>query len=207
MVMCACVCYLHCINMGAVNADDDGDYVTVACWCEWWTHNTPVDVVVVSCWVQCQRRRCVWQRSMMSCIPHSDLTLRNLISTGWTSSLSSLLKAKRLAFVFFLCVVLVYLPSLPTLLVGHQEEYPPCKSGAGVVICLEWGAVICIWSSWYHCQCHPISSWFIKIHIRLTFLMSTFPGCPGKEAIKRVSLSLRVVVVYCILVVDSRVGE
>jgi len=37
MVMCVCICYLHCIKMGAVNADDDGDYVTVACWCEWWT--------------------------------------------------------------------------------------------------------------------------------------------------------------------------
>ena len=34
MVMCVCICYLHCIKMGAVNADDDGDYVTVACWCE-----------------------------------------------------------------------------------------------------------------------------------------------------------------------------
>jgi len=30
-----------------------------------------------------------------------------------------------------------------TLLVGHQEEHPACKNlwrGAGMVICLEWGA-------------------------------------------------------------------
>jgi len=48
--------------------------------------------------------------------------------------------------------------------------------------------VICIWSSW--CHCHPIISCFIKIQIGLNFLVSAYPGCPGKEALKWVS-------VYC----------
>jgi len=43
------------------------------------------------------------------------------------------------------------------------------------------------WSSGYHC--HPIVSCFIKIQIGLTFLMPAYPGCPGKEAVKRVSVS------------------
>jgi len=35
-----------------------------------------------------------------------------------------------------------------TLLVGHQEEYPACKKLSDeVAICLEQGAMICIWSS------------------------------------------------------------
>ena len=47
--------------------------------------------------------------------------------------------------------------------------------------------MICIWSSW--CHCHPVVSCFIKIQIDLTFLGSDYPGCPGKEAAKRVRLS------------------
>jgi len=53
---------------------------------------------------------------------------------------------------------------------------------------LEWLSVrskvqmICIWSTW--CQCHPITSCFIKIQIGLTFLVLAYPDCPGKEAIK-----------------------
>ena len=45
--------------------------------------------------------------------------------------------------------------------------------------------VICMWSSWWHC--HLVISCFIKIQIVLTFLVLAYPGCPGKEAIKRVS--------------------
>ena len=32
---------------------------------------------------------------------------------------------------------------------------------------------------------HPIISFFIKILIRLAFLVPAFPGCPGKETIER----------------------
>jgi len=45
--------------------------------------------------------------------------------------------------------------------------------------------MICIWSNW--CNCHPIISFFIKIQIDLTFLVPTYTGCPGKEAITVVS--------------------
>ena len=38
----------------------------------------------------------------------------------------------------------------------------------------------CIWPSW--CNCHPTISWFIEIHIGLTFLMPVYPVFPGKEA-------------------------
>jgi len=49
--------------------------------------------------------------------------------------------------------------------------------------------MICIWSSWSHCHCHPIISCLIKIHIGLTYLVSAYPGCTGKEAVKRVSVN------------------
>ena len=53
--------------------------------------------------------------------------------------------------------------------------------GIIVIICLEWGA------NDLH-MVHPIISCFIKIHIGLTFLVLAYPGCPGKEAIKQVSV-------------------
>jgi len=43
------------------------------------------------------------------------------------------------------------------------------------------------WSSW--CHCHIVSC-FIKIQTGITFLVPAYPGCPGKEAIKRVSVCL-----------------
>jgi len=43
--------------------------------------------------------------------------------------------------------------------------------------------MICIWS--ICCHCHPIISCFIKIQIGLTFLVPAYPGCPGKEAVRR----------------------
>jgi len=51
------------------------------------------------------------------------------------------------------------------LLVGHQEEHPTCKKSSDEVLAWlsVWGQVqmICIWSSWCHCQ--PIISCFVKI--------------------------------------------
>ena len=56
----------------------------------------------------------------------------------------------------------------------------------GVVICLERGADFCIWSTWCHCIPKPhhllprlSPDWF-------AFLVPARPGCPGKEAVKRV---------------------
>jgi len=34
-------------------------------------------------------------------------------------------------------------------------------------------------------------SCFIKIQIGLTFMVLAYPGCPGKEAVKRVSVCLQ----------------
>jgi len=79
-----------------------------------------------------------------------------------------------------------------TLLVGRQEEHPACKISSDEV--LAWLSVcsevhmICIWSSW--CHCHPIISWFIKIKTSWTYLVPAYPGGPGKEAVKRVSVCL-----------------
>jgi len=44
------------------------------------------------------------------------------------------------------------------------------------------------WSS--VCHCHPIISRFSKIQIGLTFLVLAYPGCPGKMAVKQVSVSV-----------------
>jgi len=52
--------------------------------------------------------------------------------------------------------------------------------------------MICVWSSRRHC--HPTISCFIKIQIRLTFLVPpACPGCPAKEAVKPLSLCLVIV--------------
>jgi len=44
------------------------------------------------------------------------------------------------------------------------------------------------------CHCHAIISCFIKIWNGFTFLMPTYPGCFGKEAVKRVSVFMSVTV-------------
>jgi len=51
----------------------------------------------------------------------------------------------------------------------------------GVVTVWSKLQMICIWSSWCHCQCHPIISCFIKIQIDLTFLVPAYPGCLKKR--------------------------
>ena len=74
-----------------------------------------------------------------------------------------------------------------TLLVGWQEGHPACKKtewwGAGMVICLEWGADL------QTAQLMPLPltvSCFTKIHIGFTFLVPAHLGSPGKRAVKRV---------------------
>jgi len=89
-----------------------------------------------------------------------------------------------------------------TLLIGRREEHTVSKNewwGAGVVICLEQAQIICIWSSW--CHCHPVISCFIKIQSGLIFLVPAYPDCPGKEAVKRVSVCLGdpLVVTFCVV--------
>ena len=60
--------------------------------------------------------------------------------------------------------------------------------GAGVVICLEWGADL------YMAQLMPLPltvSCFSKIQIGFTFLVPAHPGSPGKRAVKRVCVGGR----------------
>jgi len=52
-----------------------------------------------------------------------------------------------------------------------------------MVICLDRD-LICIWFVW--CHYHSIISCFIKIQIGLIFLVLTYPGYPGKVAVKQV---------------------
>jgi len=76
-----------------------------------------------------------------------------------------------------------------TLLVGHQEEHPARKKLSVAV--LSWLSVwskvqmICLWSS--RCHCHSIISCFIKTHNGSAFPVPAYPGCPGKEAVKRLN--------------------
>ena len=74
-----------------------------------------------------------------------------------------------------------------TLLVGRQEGHPACKEtewwGAGVVICRERGADL------HMAQLMPLPLTvycFSEIQIGFTFLVPASPGCPGREAVKRV---------------------
>jgi len=48
--------------------------------------------------------------------------------------------------------------------------------------------MICRQSSF--CRCHPITPCFTKIQTGLTFPVPAYPGCPGKEAVKWVSVCL-----------------
>ena len=77
-----------------------------------------------------------------------------------------------------------------TLLVGRQEGHPACKKqwwGAGVVICLERGADLRMAQVM---QLPLTVSCSSKIQIGFTFLVPAYPGCPGKEAVKRLLLLL-----------------
>ena len=59
--------------------------------------------------------------------------------------------------------------------------------------------LISIWSS--RCHYHPIISCFIKIQNCFTFLVSAYPGCAGKVAIKWVSLCLLLVQKYLFIAI------
>ena len=82
-----------------------------------------------------------------------------------------------------------------TLLVGWQEGHPACKKLSGEV--LVWLFVrsevqmICIWSSWCHCQ--PIMSCFIIIQNGSASLMPAYRGCPGKRPLNGCSALLMLV--------------
>jgi len=69
----------------------------------------------------------------------------------------------------------------------RKRIWPVKKLSSEVLAWLSvWSEVqmICMWSSW--CHCHPIISCSSKIRIglTLTFRLPSYPGCPGKRAIK-----------------------
>jgi len=87
------------------------------------------------------------------------------------------------------------------------EDLVANKSINFLLVCdevLAWLSVwsemhmICIWSSWCHCQ--SVISCFIEIQIGLTFLVLAYPGCPGKQAVKWVSVCLSV----CLCLLSDR---
>jgi len=59
-----------------------------------------------------------------------------------------------------------------------------------MVICLERGANDLHMVQLMTLPPRPIISCFIKIQIGLTFLVPAYAACPGKEAVKRVSVCL-----------------
>ena len=79
-------------------------------------------------------------------------------------------------------------------MVGQQEGHPACKKtfewwGAGVVICLERDTDL------HMAQLMPLPltvSCFSKIQIGFTILVPAHPGSPGKRAVKRVCVCVRV---------------
>ena len=86
-----------------------------------------------------------------------------------------------------------------TLLVGWQERHPACKKlecwGAGMVICLERGADL------HMTQLMPLpltASCFNKIQIGFTFLVPAHLGSPGKRAVKRGCVCVRVCTDACV---------
>jgi len=74
-----------------------------------------------------------------------------------------------------------------TLLVGRQEEHPACNQFCDEMVAWRGNVqMIRVWSS----GCHSIVSCFTQIRDGSTFLVPAYPGCPEKEAVKRVSLSV-----------------
>ena len=109
-------------------------------------------------------------------------------------------KFTRYSFIFCCYCLWLFALSDSTLLVRHWKEHPACKklSDEVPVWLSVWSEVqmICIWFSW--CHCHPVVSCLTKILNGLTFLVPAYPGCPGKEAVKRVSVSLLMIVYDCL---------
>ena len=96
---------------------------------------------------------------------------------------------RRCGFMLFKILLLFFLLfcafSALTLLVGQQEGHPACKKtewwGAGVVICLEWGADL------HMAQLMPLPltvPCFSKIQVGFTFLVLAHLGSPGRRAVQ-----------------------
>ena len=82
-----------------------------------------------------------------------------------------------------------------TLLVGRQEGHPACKklSGGALTWLSVWSEVqTCIWPSW--CHCHSLSLASVKSRLVChTFLVLAYLGRPGQRAVKRVCITVGLV--------------
>jgi len=76
------------------------------------------------------------------------------------------------------------------LLVGRQKRASGLQKiewwGAGMVICLDRGVDLHMVQLMPLPSQNPIISCFVYIQTGFTFLVLAFPGCTGKEAVKRV---------------------
>jgi len=88
----------------------------------------------------------------------------------------------------FLCesLLLCHLAfSALTLLVGNQEEHPACKNW--VIICWHGSCVSRMRSEWFAFSWADVTATALSsASLKSSILSSAYPGCPGKEAIKRV---------------------
>jgi len=76
---------------------------------------------------------------------------------------------------------------------GGRKGIRPVKKLSGGM--LAWLSVCsevqtCIWPSW--CHCHSLSLASVKSRLVFTFLVPAHPGSPGKRAVKRVCVSIRI---------------
>jgi len=83
------------------------------------------------------------------------------------------------------------------LLAGHQEEHPACKRSCDEV--LVW---LSVWSAVHMVQLLPLPLHHLLLHYSAEWFnlsVTAYPGCPGKKAVKRVSVCLSAMpIVQCI---------
>jgi len=98
-----------------------------------------------------------------------------------------------LTFVFLPCFNADFIALLQ--LVGHQEVHLACKKFSDEVLAWLSGAR-CKWFAYGPAIATVIVLSFasLKSRFALTFLLPPYSGCPGKEAIKQVSVCLSFVV-------------
>ena len=133
-------------------------------------------------------RRCVNWRIECPCTPPSSHQAAPAATPEQPTSVSWAIAdgpARRAVSHAFCCR-----HALPAVLwrcwLGGRKGIRPVKTerwGAGVVICLEWGADL------HMAQLMPLPltvSCFSKIQIGFTFLVLAYPGNPERRAVKRV---------------------
>jgi len=117
---------------------------------------------------------------------------------GWLPVHRDQLRAQRSVtsmgkLYLFTAVQPVYAFSALTLLVGHREEHAACKNWVMRCWCGHLSGARCRWFAYGPADAtasqNPIVSCLIYIQIGFTSLVLAYPGCPAKEAVKRVQCS------------------